>query len=85
MTGKDFSGPTPVIHTKTPPNLTALDSNAAGEQPDAIRKKSRTPGPVEEVSGVKRSSTVMPNKRKGKGREEEGVEILGSTDAIWED
>jgi len=28
MTGKDFSGPTPVIRARTPPNLAQLSSQA---------------------------------------------------------
>jgi transcription factor TFIIIB component B'' len=45
MTGKDFSGPVPVIRAKPPPNLEP--SNPDTESASiAARKQSRTPGPT---------------------------------------
>ena len=45
MTGKDFSGPVPVIRAKSPPNLEP--SNPDTEKATAtVRKQSRTPGLV---------------------------------------
>lgn len=57
MTGKDFSGPTPVIRAPTPLRSSQLDTGQPTETPDspaAVRKQSRTPGPsdyAEEVLG----------------------------------
>lgn len=57
MTGKDFSGPTPVIRAPTPLRSSQLDTGQPAEAPDspaAVRKQSRTPGPsdyAEEVLG----------------------------------
>ncbi|OBZ68483.1 Transcription factor TFIIIB component B'' [Grifola frondosa] len=56
MTGKDFSGPTPIIRAPTPLRSTELEINAdpgSMETPQAIRKKSRTPAvhPDEEILG----------------------------------
>jgi transcription factor TFIIIB component B'' len=79
MTGKDFSGPVPVIRAKPPPNLepSNLDTESASI---AARKQSRTPGPtrpskeggVETESGptsstrpgVKAAPSVPPQKAK---------------------
>lgn len=46
MTGKDFSGPVPIICAKAPPNLepTNLETESATI---ALRKESRTPGSAE--------------------------------------
>lgn len=47
MTGKDFSGPTPIIKAPTPLRSTELDSNRQPESTDSpkiVRKQSRTPG-----------------------------------------
>lgn len=48
MTGKDFSGPTPVIRAPTPVQSKELDPSATSEPevtatPKATRKKSKTP------------------------------------------
>ncbi|GJE85855.1 transcription initiation factor TFIIIB, Bdp1 subunit [Phanerochaete sordida] len=56
MTGKDFSGPTPVIKAPTPPSLDVGSNNAVEEQPSAeVRKQSATPevkGNEEEILGA---------------------------------
>ncbi|PCH34004.1 hypothetical protein WOLCODRAFT_94620 [Wolfiporia cocos MD-104 SS10] len=60
MTGKDFSGPTPVIRAPTPLLSAQLDTSTSAESTDAAkkaRKKSRTPGlrgadDGEEILGV---------------------------------
>ncbi|KAI0034172.1 hypothetical protein K488DRAFT_46143 [Vararia minispora EC-137] len=87
MTGKDFTGPTPVIRAKTPPDVTTLEVNVGGDSsdsPNTARKKSRTPG-VDEGFGVKRSASASaPSKRRHKGKED-GVEILGAADGVWDD
>jgi len=45
MTGKDFTGPVPVIRAKSPPNLEL--TNPETERAAAlVRKQSRTPGPA---------------------------------------
>ncbi|KAI0052540.1 hypothetical protein FA95DRAFT_1483632 [Auriscalpium vulgare] len=44
MTGKDFSGPTPVIRARTPLNLSEVTAEAEQSSPSAPRKQSRTPG-----------------------------------------
>ncbi|KAI0296225.1 hypothetical protein BC826DRAFT_1005983 [Russula brevipes] len=79
MTGKDFSGPIPVIRAKSPPNLepTNLETEKATT---TSRKQSRTPGPARpskdagtEVEpgqasstrpGVKAASSTAPQKGK---------------------
>ncbi|KAF8506721.1 hypothetical protein F5888DRAFT_1629905 [Russula emetica] len=45
MTGKDFSGPVPVIRAKPPPNLEPSNPDAESAS-IASRKQSRTPGPT---------------------------------------
>jgi len=45
MTGKDFSGPVPVIRAKSPPNLEPSIPGPEGAA-TAVRKQSRTPGPT---------------------------------------
>lgn|SRR6266850_6985268 len=45
MTGKDFSGPIPVIRAKPPPNLEPTNPETE-RAANAARKQSRTPGPV---------------------------------------
>ena len=79
LTGRDFSGPTPVIRAKTPPNLAGMDPNAApaGEGSPSVRKQSSTPGPSEK--GGKRAS-----KRKANAKADDGVEILGAADGVWD-
>jgi hypothetical protein len=47
MTGKDFSGPVPVIRTKTQPNLEPTNPETEDVNASAVRKQSRTPGPAE--------------------------------------
>lgn len=47
MTGKDFSGPVPVIRTKAQPNLEPTDPETEDVTSSAVRKQSRTPGPAE--------------------------------------
>ncbi|KAF8274116.1 hypothetical protein EI94DRAFT_1714765 [Lactarius quietus] len=47
MTGKDFSGPVPVIRTKAHPNMEPTHPETEDVAPSAIRKQSRTPGPAE--------------------------------------
>ena len=47
MTGKDFSGPVPVIRTTAQPNLEPTNPEAEDIAPSAVRKQSRTPGPAE--------------------------------------
>ena|SRR6266566_1878620 len=79
MTGKDFSGPVPVIHAKPPPNLepSIPDTESASI---AARKQSRTPGPTRPSKeggveaepghtsstrpGVKAAPSVAPQKAK---------------------
>ena len=43
MTGKDFSGPTPVIRTPTPQALPEEPSEPEPVKPTPTRKKRRTP------------------------------------------
>ncbi|KAI0003654.1 hypothetical protein BJV74DRAFT_810817 [Russula compacta] len=45
MTGKDFSGPVPVIRPKSPPNLEPTDPETERVL-STVRKQSRTPGPA---------------------------------------
>ena len=45
MTGKDFSGPVPVIRPKSPPNLEPTDPETERVM-ITVRKQSRTPGPA---------------------------------------
>lgn len=45
MTGKDFSGPVPMIRAKSPPNLEPTNPEAE-RAATAVRKPSRTPGPA---------------------------------------
>jgi transcription factor TFIIIB component B'' len=45
MTGKDFSGPVPVIRAKSPPNLEPSNPDAE-KAATSVRKQSRTPGPA---------------------------------------
>ena len=57
MTGKDFSGPVPIIKAPTPPRMVEDELPVQQrEETPAVRKKSRTPGlqsvnDVEEVLG----------------------------------
>ena len=45
MTGKDFSGPVPMIRAKSPPNLEPTNPEAE-RAATTVRKPSRTPGPA---------------------------------------
>ncbi|KAH9065770.1 hypothetical protein EDB87DRAFT_1776446 [Lactarius vividus] len=47
MTGKDFSGPVPVIHSKAQPTLEPTNPETEDVALSAVRKQSRTPGPAE--------------------------------------
>ncbi|KZT02474.1 uncharacterized protein LAESUDRAFT_661835 [Laetiporus sulphureus 93-53] len=52
MTGKDFSGPTPIIRAPTPLRSTQLDANlhsASIEDPRSVKENSKTPGPAGEA------------------------------------
>ncbi|KZV74887.1 hypothetical protein PENSPDRAFT_572482 [Peniophora sp. CONT] len=79
LTGKDFSGPTPVIRAKTPPNLAGMDPSAAAVADDTstVRKQSSTPGPSEKAG--KRAG-----KKKANAKADDGVEILGAADGVWD-
>lgn len=49
LTGKDFSGPTPVIRAREVPKSSELAvTQPEEEQRESIRKKSRTPAPIED-------------------------------------
>lgn len=98
MTGKDFSGPVPVIRAKSPPNLEP--SNPDTER--AVRKQSRTPGPARpskeagaEVEpghtsstrpGVKAAPSTAPQKSKKSANDlsQDDVEVLGTIDGDWD-
>ena len=99
MTGKDFSGPVPIIRAKTAPNLEPASSEAIA----AAKKQSKTPGPTEaapkeagaDVETVQTSSTrpgskAAPNtvSQKGKkpanGPSRDDVEVLGTIDGDWD-
>ncbi|KAI0319758.1 hypothetical protein OF83DRAFT_1054422 [Amylostereum chailletii] len=86
MTGKDFSGPTPVIRAKTPPNLAQMDVD--GSPTSVQNQKSGQGDAVDEAvspSSLKRSSSGPPShKKKGKRKEDDGVEVLGAADGIWD-
>jgi transcription factor TFIIIB component B'' len=99
MTGKDFSGPVPVIRAKPPPNLEP--SNPDTESASiASRKQSRTPGPTRPSKeggvdaepghtsstrpGVKAAPSVTPQKAKKSASSQEDVEVLGTIDGDWD-
>jgi transcription factor TFIIIB component B'' len=46
MTGKDFSGPVPVIRARAPPNLEPTNTETE-KATVAMRKQSKTPGPTD--------------------------------------
>ncbi|TFY79449.1 hypothetical protein EWM64_g4560 [Hericium alpestre] len=100
MTGKDFSGPAPIIRARTPPNM---GQQAGGEtqSPNAVRKQSRTPGPGDEssasaangnkgpsgsaASAVERPiSPELRKKQARKKKEDVDVEVLGTIDGDWD-
>lgn len=97
MTGKDFSGPIPVIRAKPPPNLEPTNP----EITTAMRKQSRTPGPVKhskdagaEVEpgqassarpGIKAALSTAPQKgKKSNEPSQDDVEVLGTIDGDWD-
>jgi transcription factor TFIIIB component B'' len=98
MTGKDFSGPVPVIRAKPPPNLEP--SNPDTESASiAARKQSRTPGPTRPSKdgaveaepsstrpGVKAAPSVVPQKAKKSANDmsQNDVEVLGTIDGDWD-
>ncbi|TFY72782.1 hypothetical protein EVG20_g217 [Dentipellis fragilis] len=97
MTGKDFSGPTPIIRAKTPPNMAQLDASAAaaGQSPSIVRKQSQTPGldgdtdggqseaEGAETAGQKGRHTSR--KAHARRKKDDGVEVLGTIDdGEWE-
>jgi transcription factor TFIIIB component B'' len=99
MTGKDFSGPVPVIRAKSPPNLEP--SNLDTEKTTiTVRKQSRTPGPGKpskeagtEVElghpsrpGAKAPPSTAPQKAKKSGNDlsQDDVEVLGTIDGDWD-
>jgi transcription factor TFIIIB component B'' len=99
MTGKDFSGPVPVIRAKSPPNLEPSNLDPEGA---AVRKQSRTPGPTRpskeagtEVElghpsntrpGVKTapSATSQKAKKSANDLSQDDVEVLGTIDGDWD-
>jgi len=99
MTGKDFSGPVPVICAKPPPNLEPSNPDAESAS-TAVRKQSRTPGPtrpskeggaeVEHTSsarpGVKAAPNTAPQKAKKSANDtsQNDVEVLGTIDGDWD-
>jgi transcription factor TFIIIB component B'' len=98
MTGKDFSGPVPIIRAKTAPNLEPANSEAMA----AAKKQSKTPGPTEaapkeagaDVETVQTSSTrpgskAAPNTASQKKKSvnepsRDDVEVLGTIDGDWD-
>ncbi|KAI0285285.1 hypothetical protein BGY98DRAFT_945175 [Russula aff. rugulosa BPL654] len=97
MTGKDFSGPVPVIRAKPPPNLEP--SNPDTESASiAARKQSRTPGPTRPGveaepghtsstrPGIKAAPSVAPQKAKKSANDmsQDDVEVLGTIDGDWD-
>jgi transcription factor TFIIIB component B'' len=100
MTGKDFSGPVPVIRAKSPPNLEP--SNPDAEKATAVRKQSRTPGPARPSKeagadvelghpsnnstrpGVKAAPSSAPQKVKKSDLSQDDVEVLGTIDGDWD-
>ncbi|KAI0275043.1 hypothetical protein BC834DRAFT_839996 [Gloeopeniophorella convolvens] len=92
MTGKDFSGPVPVIRAKTPPNMEPTNPEAEGASSAPVRKQSRTPGPAEDTgagaeaglaSGTSRTNSKKARKA-GRGAGQDGVEVLGTIDGDWD-
>ncbi|KAI9512560.1 hypothetical protein F5148DRAFT_973313 [Russula earlei] len=100
MTGKDFTGPVPVIRAKSPPNLepTSLETEKAT---NLARKQSRTPGPAKHPKeagteaepgpapsrpGVKAISSGAPQKAKKSTNNlsQDDVEVLGTIDGDWD-
>ncbi|KAA1468022.1 hypothetical protein DENSPDRAFT_833202 [Dentipellis sp. KUC8613] len=92
MTGKDFSGPTPIIRAKTPPNMAQLDASAAaaGQSPTIVRKQSQTPGLDGETDGGQseaegaetagQKGRHAPRKAHARKKKDDGVEVLGTID-----
>jgi len=99
MTGKDFSGPVPVIRAKPPPNLEPSNPDTESAL-IAARKQSRTPGPTrpskeggveaEPASstrpGAKAAPSVAPQKAKKSANDmsQDDVEVLGTIDGDWD-
>ncbi len=98
MTGKDFSGPVPVICAKPQPNLEPTNPETEGVTPSAVRKQSRTPGPAEQPKeavaevepgkpsarqGAKSATSAAPHKGK-KSATQDDVEVLGTIDGDWD-
>jgi hypothetical protein len=99
MTGKDFSGPVPVIRTKAQPSLES--SNPETEDVTALRKQSRTPGPAEPTKEagaetetgrastrqtLKAATSATPHKGKKSANDptQDDVEVLGTIDGDWD-
>jgi transcription factor TFIIIB component B'' len=52
MTGKDFSGPTPVIRAPIPVRMVDSEQNSDPQNPEkVVRKKSRTPAISQDDKG----------------------------------
>ena len=96
MTGKDFSGPVPVIRAKSPPSLEPSNIDTEGAA-TTVRKQSRTPGPSRpskeactEVElarpGVKAapSTTSQKVKKSANDLSQDDVEVLGTIDGDWD-
>ncbi|KAI0068166.1 hypothetical protein BV25DRAFT_1793909 [Artomyces pyxidatus] len=129
MTGKDFSGPTPIIRARTPPTLSQDNRETSETSRITVRKQSRTPGLSEtgdeigtsergddalghqqhqdidptlsngvvetaasETNSASGSKQVVPPvsrgkpaaRKKGKGKQDDGVEVLGAIDGDWD-
>lgn len=99
MTGKDFSGPVPVIRTKAQANLEP--SNPETEDVTAVRKQSRTPGPAEppkeagaeaetgrastrQTVKAPTSATLHKGKKSANDTTQDDVEVLGTIDGDWD-
>ena len=98
MTGKDFSGPIPVIRAKPPPNLEPTNPETE-RAATAVRKQSRTPGPARHPKdagtdvepgqasgarlGIKAAPSTAPQKGK-KSASQDDVEVLGTIDGDWD-
>ncbi|KAI0308183.1 hypothetical protein B0F90DRAFT_1665059 [Multifurca ochricompacta] len=100
MTGKDFSGPVPVIRAKAPPNLEPTNSESEKAMA-AERKQSKTPGPADPSKetggeletgqasarpGSKAPSSAAQQKAKKSANEpsQDDVEVLGTIDGDWD-
>jgi transcription factor TFIIIB component B'' len=100
MTGKDFSGPIPVICAKPPPNLEP--TNPENERTNVVRKQSKAPGPAKhtkdagaeaepgQASGARPGIKAAPNTAPQKGKKlanepsQDDVEVLGTIDGDWD-